>query len=360
MSRVFCVTTICLIALIACAASAPAAEHLVSDAEELAAAIEAVAPGDEIIMADGTWTDTVVSFETNGTPDAPVTLRAQTPGQVILTGSSCAAVRGDNLIISGLVFKDGSPPVSRETGSLIRHRSILSIGGSNNRVTDCAFVDYNSNEEGRVYHWVAIGGRENRVDHCYFRGQTDIGNTLMADVREGRPPASQIDHNHFAGRPPLGRNGGETIRIGLSSTSVYNGHCIVENNLFEDCDGEAEIISNKSCENTYRHNTFRHSSGHLTLRHGERNVVEGNFIFGDGKDGANGIRVINRDQRVFNNYIADTDSFGIRLQAGWPEAALNEYTPVERVTIAFNTIVNSSGSCLDVGGYGWDREQYGA
>ncbi|MFO7945230.1 MAG: chondroitinase-B domain-containing protein, partial [Armatimonadota bacterium] len=70
MSRAPFVTIICFITLIASGACAPAGEHLVSEAAELTAAIEAAAPGDDIVMADGTWTDTVVTFETDGTSDA--------------------------------------------------------------------------------------------------------------------------------------------------------------------------------------------------------------------------------------------------------------------------------------------------
>ena len=67
-----------------------------------------------------------------------------------------------------------------------------------------------------------------------------------------------------------GRGGGlrlmaepETIRIGDSQTSLLMGGCVVEKNLFEKCNGEAECISNKSCGNIYRENTFLEVSGTL-------------------------------------------------------------------------------------------------
>ncbi len=49
----------------------------------------------------------------------------------------------------------------------------------------------------------------------------------------------------------------------------------MENNWFEGCDGETEIISNKSGGNTYRGNVFFRSAGALTLRHGNGNRVIG-------------------------------------------------------------------------------------
>ena len=57
---------------------------------------------------------------------------------------------------------------------------------------------------------------------------------------------------------------------------------IVEDNYYEHCDGEAEIISNKSCENIYRRNTFVECKGAL-MRHGNRCTAEGNWFFGHGR-----------------------------------------------------------------------------
>ena len=46
----------------------------------------------------------------------------------------------------------------------------------------------------------------------------------------------------------------------------------MEQNFFDRCDGELEIISSKSCDNIYRGNTFLNCAGMLTLRHGNRYV----------------------------------------------------------------------------------------
>ncbi len=79
---------------------------------------------------------------------------------------------------------------------------------------------------------------------------------------------------------------------------MYRSGTIVENNVFDRCDGEVEIISNKSNGNIYRGNLFLRSRGALTLRHGDDTLVEGNVFRGDGKDFTGGIRVINRNQSL--------------------------------------------------------------
>ncbi|MEL6824276.1 MAG: chondroitinase-B domain-containing protein, partial [Calditrichota bacterium] len=47
-------------------------------------------------------------------------------------------------------------------------------------------------------------------------------------------------------------------------------------------------MSVKTCDNIIRYNTFRRSKGTLSLRHGNRNVVDGNFFLGEGKEGTGG------------------------------------------------------------------------
>jgi poly(beta-D-mannuronate) lyase len=49
------------------------------------------------------------------------------------------------------------------------------------------------------------------------------------------------------------------VRVGLVGRSLSDAHSLFEHNLFSDCNGENEIISNKSGANTYRFNTIRDS-----------------------------------------------------------------------------------------------------
>jgi len=154
----------------------------------------------------------------------------------------------------------------------------------------------------------------------------------------------KIDNNYFAHRPALGVNGGETIRVGTSDWSMYDSFTLVEKNYFEECDGEIEIISNKSCGNIYRYNTFVKNDGTLTLRHGNRCTVESNFFFGFKKSGSGGVRIIGEDHKVFNNYFFELTGSGYRaalsMVNGIPNSPLNEYFQVKNAVVAFNTFVN--------------------
>jgi len=316
---------------------AHAADLTVADSSQLNKAIKASQPGDTLTLKDGDWHDTEIKFFAEGVQDKPITLRAQTPGKVILSGQSRLNLFGHYLVVDGLLFTNGSP----EGGCAIQFRS-SSGGATHCRLTNCAIIDYNSKEKDNE-EWVSLYGHDNRVDHCYFRGKT-TGSPMLIVWVEGRRNEHHIDHNYFAGRPPLGRNGGETIRVGTSEVSMNVSKTLVEENLFEHCDGEAEVISNKSCENIYRFNTFVECKGDLCLRHGNRNTVESNWFFGHGVEGTGGIRLIGEDQKIFNNYLdglggSDFES-AMPVVNGIPNSKANEYFRVKRATVCFNTLVN--------------------
>jgi hypothetical protein len=74
--------------------STSARELFASDARTLTAAIREARPGDAIVLRNGTWTDARITFEAQGTAEQPITLRAETPGQVILTGRSTLRIGG--------------------------------------------------------------------------------------------------------------------------------------------------------------------------------------------------------------------------------------------------------------------------
>lgn len=318
------------IILLAIAAPSLAGEFRVASAKELAQVN--AGPGDEIILQDGEWKDQELHFVAAGTERQPLTLRAQTPGKVVLVGSSSLLVEGQYGVVSGLMLKGGS-----------QVKDGIAIKGSNNRLTQCAVVD------GAHKFFVHLFGYNNRIDHCYLAGKSSEGPTLQIEADDPRRPARhRVHHNHFGPRPPLGENGGETIRIGYSHQSMNTCATEVEHNLFDRCDGELEVVSNKSCGNLYRFNTFRQCAGMLTLRHGNNCTVEANFFLGLHKKGTGGIRVIGQDHLIINNYIEGVERGGIWITAGIVDSPLNGYFQARACVIAFNTIVDSKGPCIEL------------
>src|SRR3954452_12428102 len=85
-----------------------AVEMKADDPASLSRAIERARPGDSIVMADGNWRDLDLVLAARGEPGRPITLRAETPGEVILSGSCRLRIGGQDLIGAGLIFRDGT------------------------------------------------------------------------------------------------------------------------------------------------------------------------------------------------------------------------------------------------------------
>ncbi len=321
------------------------AEHVTANPGEFSRVQKAAKPGDVIVLKNGGWADANLLFTAQGTADKPITLRAETPGQVILTGNSRLRIGGQHLIAEGLWFKGAG----ERKDDVIEFRASSKQLATNCRVTSCAITDYNPPAKKQDYKWVSLYGVSNRVDHCYLAGKQHAGTTLVVWVGD-QPNYHQIDHNHFGPRPRLGQNGGETIRVGTSEVSMNNSRTTVEFNLFEKCNGEVEIVSNKSCENTYRHNTFLNCEGAMTLRHGNRCLVEANYFLGNHLKNTGGVRVIGEDHLIINNYFAelsgDETRSALTLMNGLPDSPLHGYFQVKRAVIAFNTFVDCKSTVL--------------
>lgn len=310
----------------------------VNNEHDISKAMLSVKPGDTLIMRNGIWKDQEIIFEGNGREGSPVVLMAETPGRVILSGKSSLHIAGHWLEVNGLVFKNGY----LSNGSIIEFRNGKQ-SAHYSRLTNTVIQQYNPVEDTVETHWVSLYGTHNRVDHCFLSGKTNEGTTLVVWLN-GTPNYDRIDHNHFGPRPPLGRNGGEIIRVGTSAWSMTNSYTTVEDNYFEKCDGEMEVVSNKSCHNIYRQNIFYACQGTLTLRHGNYALVENNFFFGEGVPESGGVRIAGSHHKVINNYFQDLTGTGLRAAISVMNAqkhpALNGYWPVTDITLAGNIIVN--------------------
>ena len=318
----------------------------IADAAAFAAAAPTVRAGDTLALKDGTWADVHLKIQAEGTAAKPVTIKAQTPGKVVFTGASRLSVGGVHVVVDGLWFQN---PTGEQVIELRQDSKQLA---NDCRITNCAVTNDAQLASTASSQFVSIYGARNRVDHCYIAGKTTQGTTMVVWLtNESKDQGKhQIDHNHFGPRQKLGKNGGETIRLGDSKTSMQTAACTVEHNLFEKCDGEAECISNKSCGNLYRNNTFQGVSGTLTLRHGNGCTVENNVFIGDGAKGAGGVRIIGEDHTVtgnrFENLTGDDERSAMCFMLGIPESPANGYFQVKRAKVTGNTFINCKHNIL--------------
>jgi poly(beta-D-mannuronate) lyase len=296
----------------------------------LGGALSAAQAGDCLVLADGTYTFPAISKK--GTADAPIVIRAKNRGMAEIPSGNLNYEGASYVVVEGVKFTS--------SGSINFNNSDYC------RLTRVRFIP--TNQVGN--DWVTFNGtsHHNRVDRCEFGPKTVLGNTIMfSGPGDTVSPDNRIDHNFFHDIKGGGGNGWETLRIGLSSKAQSKAHTIVEFNLFKAATGDPETISVKSSENIIRYNTYRATTGEITLRHGNGTLVYGNFMLADGNAEARGMRVLGANHRIFNNYLEGIKaSNGIFLRSGSADGTDQngtEFYRVYRTHIVNNTLVDSKG-----------------
>jgi poly(beta-D-mannuronate) lyase len=317
----------CALGLVAVGATrAPAATLTVDTAPGLQSALSSCAAGDTLVVRNGHY-DLPAGFALarGGLEGKPVTIAAESVGGVEFRGAGglTIAKTAAYLVIRGFTFRGAAGT------------TVIAGGAHDVRFTRNTFAC-----EG-VGAYLTVTGDNVEVDHNEFRDKHTLGN-MISVTGVGHQVARRlwIHHNYFHDFRNAGGNGAETIRFGLSTLSMSNGDGLVEHNLFARCTGENELISNKSCRNTYRYNTFLDSPGaQLTLRHGNECRVYANVF-----RGLDGLRVFGDRHLIHSNYF-EGNSRGLNLGNGDGEVAdgakLTSHDRPDDCIIVFNTFVNN-------------------
>lgn len=344
--------------------------HNISDPEDLTALSASLGAGDTVILADGVYTtDERIKFSpTTGTAAMPITFKAETPGEVVFTGGLQMSIGGDHVIVDGFYWQGGYG-----SSKVIEFRDGTDYA-NNSTIQNCAMdgltVHPDDIEVGTSvkHNWIHMYGTYNTVINCSFMNKTNAGNMILIDLSYNVANSCDevghsISNNYFYNFEKIDSgltNAGdsETIRIGTSSNQMVNSSARVTNNYFYKADGENEIITNKSKNNTYSNNTFRKSRGSLVLRHGSHATVDGNYFLGENEDGTGGIRIVDREHTITNNYIQDCITVidqakwnnGITFLGGSTTSAYtcessnssSGYQKVENINLSNNTIINTN------------------
>ncbi|MBJ7260126.1 MAG: hypothetical protein JHD33_11365, partial [Chthoniobacterales bacterium] len=160
------VTNIIVALAVICGASRLAARDIpVNDARALASALKSAQPGDVLVLAKGEWKDEALEITKGGTAEKPLTIRAESPGETILTGTSSLRIKAPHIVVDGLYFTRGS--LAADDASVIH---FLSHHGT---VKNTAIVDFNPEKFEDEYYWVFFEGDDNLVERSYFKGKNN-------------------------------------------------------------------------------------------------------------------------------------------------------------------------------------------
>ncbi|MEJ8844072.1 polysaccharide lyase 6 family protein [Lacibacter sp. H375] len=309
-----------------------ATEKLFADAvtvasiAELQQAINTAKPGDIIVLKNGVYTTTAeILIGTAGTKTKPIIIEAEDAGKAEITGTAGFNIvsPASYIIIRGFKFTHAASKARCSAGS--------------------SFCQWTNNifETPGTGDYLTIAGNDHEIHYNTFQNKDSLGKFIVI-----RGTGSQIaerlwiHHNYFKKQKNQGnKNGAEAFQFGLAGFSLSSSNSIVEYNLFEDCDGENELISVKASKVILRFNTIRNCPAQFTLRHGNFNEVYGNFFIN-----TPGLRIFGDDHLIHSNHFEHC-RMAINIGNGGAEVAdgapLTSHDRPDRVIIAFNTLVNN-------------------
>jgi poly(beta-D-mannuronate) lyase len=298
---------------------------------ELQRALKGSTPGDVIILADGEYfVGSPILVSCTGTASQPIRIKAATVGGAVIMGDYGFQIEvpASHVVIEGFVFTHNSGEVEVGVGA-----------------THCAFYRniFRCRAAGRGNKpYLTIYGDATEIAFNTFEEKDTEGCmlTVQGPGKSGMAQQTWIHHNHFRDFKPSHANNSSAIQLGLSSRSLTSAHALVEYNLFEDCKGENEgVICNKSSDNVYRYNTFGKGCREVSIRHGDRMQVYGNFFIG-----CSGLRFSGDAHQIYSNYFQDCD-VAIYCTNGDGDVHGNDdlksHDRPDGVQIAGNTLVNN-------------------
>jgi len=258
---------------------------IVSSIPALQTAINNAVAGDILVLADGTYLNSVLNVGKSN-----INIRAASLGGVFLNGTNDINITGNNITFSGFQFTSGDIGLSY----------LIEISGSNNSLTHLNFSGYYA----KKYIEIKAGTQYNDISYCNIEKKplkAEIGCTIQVSTSPTIPGYHKIRYCSFQNFEGIGGdNGNEPIRIGLGVEALNASRTIVEYCYFNNTGlGDSESISVKSQENTIRFCTFTNQqNAMLVFRNGDNNAAYSNFFINAG-----GIRVKEANNIFcYNNY----------------------------------------------------------
>ncbi len=286
----------------------PKQQTVVHNRAQLSKAIEQAVAGSKIVLEDGHYADVQIEISQSGSARQPIEIVARNPGKVILSGKPWLKLTGSYIKLSGLKFANGTrfnnDKYVGKGGNSINKKApyLVEFLGDHNRLTNCEIDNF----DGHHGMWISVEGAYNRIDHCRFTNKMTHGGI----VSSSKPPKSgayhRFDHNYFS-RPDIGSDNAEIIRLATGWAYNVDAKMKVEYNIFEQSNGEGEVISDKSSSNTIRYNWFKNNQGHLSLRQGKGTHVYGNWFTRDRKNNAIAYKKSKKRPRGFGIAVRVTD-----------------------------------------------------
>ncbi|RYG17995.1 MAG: hypothetical protein EOO07_09940 [Chitinophagaceae bacterium] len=312
-----------------------ATTYRIGSEQEFTAILSKLVPGDEVLIKDGAYADWAIDITAAGTAKAAITIRSENEGKVIFSGDGSRTLfklSGDYLILKGINFRKCT---------LLKSAALIVINNASYcSVKSCTFSENIAKIQYTPLVVVSGKGTGNDISNCLFKANIDNQDVQVKITKESSPQNTLIENNTFENKAKVSwknGNGGECVQVGQDPVGLGSiiSNTTVRFNRFIRCNGEPEVISNKSSNNIYLKNYFEANDGELVMRGGHDCLIEGNTF----KGGSGGIRVNGTGHTIINNEISAVKT-AIRLMYGMArgKTAVGFYIAASGCTIKNNKI----------------------
>lgn len=333
------------------------------EAESFIQTAKSLLPGQELVVKNGTYDYSGVMVsekagrlinikDLNGTEDAPIRIRAESPGGVHLKGDvgikleNCQYVEFSGFFFDGLLYDKTDTSITWNVSS-----AFILAGCNNCRVTQNYFLSC-GRINGPYDHIFNIRGasQRNRVDHNTFDDpySMQLGITGATSGKDARNKYNILDHNYFVNVEKVTTRHNTTVCNGMESIQIGQGgyltsfNTLAEWNRFENVIGDgAEIISSKISQNWFRNNSFVANNSGPTFRSAHGCIFENNYF----KNNSSGLRLYGQNHLVRNNYYEDVTGSVVNVLRG--DTGGGVYREPYNIIIEGNVIINGGPLRLD-------------
>lgn len=326
------------------------------DVAALQLAIDNAVAGD-VIELNESYSNATLNVDVDG-----VTLTAAPGSPVVFSGETCLFIRGNDVRISGLEFRN----FAQVDGSSCQSNGNASIVINGDRVTfDNNTLDtdtFNPVAEGQNTHnWLAVRNSDAVIERNTFQNKRGLTFDSSAQLRggfisvfiTGSGTGNTIQYNLFKNMLLSDESSAYGIQLGRSSGEDSNedGLNVVRFNRFDNVNSRTRLIRVQGSNNQIHDNTVVDSQGMIALEDGQNNSVRNNVILPSGNDGNDGgISIAPYGHTVENNYIAGartSSSERASLYFNWGATGSgNTALAPSPVIVANNTILNARQAVL--------------
>lgn len=188
--------------------------------------VSRLAPGDHLVLQNGTWSNLQLTVVKNGTAAAPITIRPQSPGGVVLSGNTQLDLRGAHLIVADLKIRDAT---------FASNTTVVGLGNSSGACNYCIAIDLHMQNlnaaPGHKINYLGVRGKDVSVAYSTFRDFNSLGHFVYtsAPTEDGVPARLHLFRNLFYNRSfnpdvnvyLLQSPEGDSVYTGSSSSGVF-------------------------------------------------------------------------------------------------------------------------------------------